>query len=121
MMDEPREVFTATRSHGLADGHFQGLYADCGLQCSGQRPSHNHAGIGVYNQMEVADVTVGQGYVSDVGHPQLVGRGGDKALYQVLPFVVAVVGSRRVAGLGLGKQQPFTPQEEKETVTPGNI
>ena len=70
--------------------------------------------------MQIADIPVGELYVSDVAYPQPVGGGKDKTLDQVFPLVIAVVGIRRVADLPGRKHQPVLPQKRAEAVATGH-
>ncbi len=54
--------------------------------------------------------------IGDVTYPQLVGPRWDKSPDEVLPFVVAVIGVRRVTGLGRGQHQVIKTQQFIETV-----
>ncbi|MFR1280536.1 MAG: hypothetical protein ACLSB8_03545 [Parabacteroides distasonis] len=49
-------------------------------------------GISIRDQMQVTDVSAGKRYIGNIANPQLIGRGWDKALYQVLPLMVTMVG-----------------------------
>ena len=42
--------------------------------------------------MQVTDISAGKRYIGNIANPQLIGRGWDKALYQVLPLMVTMVG-----------------------------
>ena len=102
VVNEACEHVAAAHRRSLVYGHLQGLHADCCFQRVGKRPSDDFAGVGVGNQMQVADIAVSKGYIGDIGHPQLIGFHGCKVLYQVLPFTVAVVRIGCVAGFRLG-------------------
>lgn len=52
---------------------------------------------------------------------QLVGSCRGEVLYLVLPFMIAMVWIRRVAGFGLWKHQTLTSHYHKETVTFWNV
>lgn len=117
MVNQSPEGFAAGHGHGLADGHPQCLHADGCLERPGQCPAHNLVRVGIGNQVQVAHVAACQGDIGNVGCPKLVGCDWDKALYQVLVLVIAVVGVRRVAGLRLGKHQTLAAQQHEETVT----
>ena len=47
-------------------------------------------GISIRDQMQVTDVSAGKRYIGNIANPQLIGRGWDKALYQVLPLMVTM-------------------------------
>lgn len=61
-------------------------------QAISQYPSHYLMGISIRDQMQVTDVSAGKRYIGNIANPQLIGRGWDKALYQVLPLMVTMVG-----------------------------
>ena len=121
VMDKPCETLVATHFHSLLHGHPQGLHADGCPQAVGQHPAHNHVRVGIGDQMQVTDIAVCQGNIGDVSYPELVCRCGHKVLYQVLPFMITVVGVGRVTRLRSGKHQPLPTQDHKETVTSGHI
>ena len=118
VVDESLEPFAARHGYGLADGHSQRIHGDGCLECPGQCPAHNLVRVGISDQVQVAYVAACKGDIGDVSHPQLVGCGRDKAPYQVLVLVVAVVGVRRVARLRLGKHQALAAHQHEEAVTP---
>ena len=120
VVDQTCHTCTCTGGLCLGQGHLQGFYGVYGLQTVGERPTHDLAGIGIRNQVEVGYVTAGKGYVGDVGHPDPVGRGRHKAFYTVLPLVVAVVGVCSASGLGFCKHEPLAAQSPEETVATGN-
>lgn len=66
--------------------------------------------------MQIAYVSVVEHDVGDVSHPQLIGHHRLKAVYEVLPLVVAVVGVGRMARFGRREHQSMTAQESEETV-----
>ena len=121
VVDKPREALTTIHLHGLSHGHPQGLQADGSPQAVGQYPAHNHVGVGIGDQMQVTDIAVCQGDIGDVSHPELVCRCRDKALYQVFPFMITVIGVGRVARLRSGKHQPLPTHDHEETVTSGHV
>ena len=121
VVDKPCETLVATHFHSLFHSHLQGLHTDGCLQTVGQYPAHNHVGVGIGDQMQVADITVCQGNIGDVSHPKLVCRGRHKVLYQVLPFMITVIGIGRVTRLRSGKHQPLPTHDHEETVTSGYV
>jgi len=120
VMDQPFEGLAAAHDHGLLCRHLQGLYRNSRLERPGQRPSNNLVRVGIGDEVQVAHISVRQGDVGDVGHPQLVGGSGYEAPYLILVLVVAVVGVRRVAGLRPWKHQTPAAQGYEETVAAGH-
>ena len=120
VVDESLEPFAAGHGHGLFNGHPKCLHRDGCLERPGQCPAHNLVRVGISDQVQVAYVAASKGDIGDIGYPKLVCSGRDKAFYQVLVLVVAVVGVRRVARFRLGKHQPLTAQQHEEPVTSRN-
>lgn len=118
VVNQSPEGFAAGHGYGLADGHSQRLHGDGSLERPGQCPAHNLVRVGISDQVQVAYVAACKGDIGNVGCPKLVGCDWDKALYQVLVLVIAVVGIRRVAGLRLGEHQTLAAQDGEEAVTP---
>ena len=116
VVDELLEDFTAGHSHDLSDSHPQCLHGDGSLERPSQCPTNNLVGIGIGNQVQVAHVAASQSDIGDVGYPKSVCSSRNKAFYQVLVLVVAVVGVRRVAGLRLGKHQPLAAHQHEKAV-----
>ena len=96
------------------------LQADGGAQRVGKSPADDLARVRVGYQVQIADSPAGKVYIGYVRHPQLVGRRGDKALYQVLPLMVAMVGEGSMPGLAGRQRQAVPAQQPVETVTPGD-
>ena len=83
----------------LGDGLFQGRQRVAGLKGFRERPPDNLTGVGVGNQVQIAD-SVLRHDVRDVGHPQLVGsRRAEARLQEVTVLAVIMVGVRRVSSV----------------------
>ena len=80
--------------------HVEGVEREVGAQAGGHLPSHHHPGEHVEDERGVDPARMGAD-IGQVGHPELVGRGGDEApLDQVSgPFGLGAVGVGGLAGL----------------------
>ena len=83
----------------LGDGLFQGRQRVAGLESFRERPPDNLTGVGIGDQVQVAD-SVLRHDVCDVGHPQLVGcLRAEARLQEVTVLAVVVVGVRRMSSV----------------------
>ena len=69
--------------------------------------------------MQVTDVSAGKRYIGNIANPQLIGRGWDKALYQVLPLMVTMV-ELVVPGFAGRKHQAVSTKQRVEAVATGH-
>lgn len=70
--------------------------------------------------MQVTDVSAGKRYIGNIANPQLIGRGWDKALYQVLPLMVTMVGIGCAPGFARRKHQAVSTKQRVEAVATGH-
>ena len=70
----------------LRDGLFQSCQRVAGLESIRERPPDNLAGVGIGDQVQVAD-SILRHDVRDVGHPQLVGSRRAEAVLQEVPVL----------------------------------
>ena len=70
--------------------------------------------------MQVTDVSAGKRYIGNIANPQLIGRGWDKALYQVLPLMVTMVGIGCAPGFAGRKHQAVSTKQRVEAVATGH-
>ena len=103
----------------LPDGHPERGEGEHGHQRVGKAPSHDHVGVGVRYQVQVA-ASVFEADVRYVGDPHLVGPCGDCLSVDVLVGAETVVGVGGVPWLGPRKRQAPTVQQRIEAVAPGN-
>ena len=83
----------------LRDGLFQCRLRVAGLEGFRERPPDDLAGVGIGDQVQVAD-SILRHDVRDVGHPQLVGSRRAEAVLQEVPVLaVVVVGVRRMTSV----------------------
>ena len=87
---------------------------------SAQYPSTILWGISIRDQMQVTDVSAGKRYIGNIANPQLIGRGWDKALYQVLPLMVTMVGIGCAPGFAGRKHQAVSTKQRVEAVATGH-
>jgi hypothetical protein len=71
--------------------------------------------------MQIAYIAVSQTDVGNIRHPQLVGRHGLITVHKILPFVIPMVGVRRMAWFGRGQHQAVTTEQGIETVSSYHI
>lgn len=70
--------------------------------------------------MQVTDIPIGKRYMGDIATPQLIGRGWDKAFYQVLPLMVTVVGIGRAPAFAGRKHQAVPAKQRIKAITTGH-
>ena len=75
-------------------------------------------GIGGYKLWIM--LTAGKRYIGNIANPQLIGRGWDKALYQVLPLMVTMVGIGCAPGFAGRKHQAVSTKQRVEAVATGH-
>lgn len=112
MVDQSFEIVPSR----LCDGHPEGFQREEGTERGGKRPAYYFVRIAVGHQMQVAAslVRVDVGYVA---YPQTVCRIRDVALYQILPFVVTVVGVGGMPTAGRLSEQFVVAQELQEGIS----
>ena len=115
VMDEPREVATAS----LSNGHAERLKREYGCQRFRQTPTDDLVRVSIRNEMQIAAPAI-ELDIGDVAHPQLVGTRRDESLDEVLPLVVAVVGVRRGAAPAGLLHQVVPAKHVHELVAPGH-
>lgn len=103
----------------LPYGHAQGLQREDCLQGFGQTPAHDLMGVSVRDDMQVA-AAIAQSDICYVTDPQLVRTCRNKALYQVLVLVIAMVRVRRCTWLRLRKPKIVRGKEVIEPVPSRN-
>lgn len=120
MVDQSFETCAASQFDSLLYCLLQCLHGNGRAERVGKLPADNLVRVGIGYQMKVADAPVGKHNVSDVAHPQLIGRYWYKILHQVLPLVITVVRTGCVPGFGRREHQTVTAKKRKEAVTPGD-
>ena len=100
----------------LRDGLFQRRLRVAGLESFRERPPDDLTGVGIGNQVQVAD-SILRHDVRDVGNPQLVGsRRAEARLQEVPVLAVVVVGVRRVSSVQRFENQMFDVHQVVEAV-----